>query len=155
MRTSISPRLDKVLFSIQLKLVSLRITRALKAAPLWRRISYRIKRQLTSMDMVILSTLLRIGTHVAGTAIGKTYGVAKAARVKAIKVCDAQGECATSDIIAGIEFAVKDAATSKGSVNLITSMSIGLPPSRALDAAANAAVLAGVAFVCSAGNGYG
>ncbi|KAL3897633.1 MAG: hypothetical protein SGCHY_003281 [Lobulomycetales sp.] len=94
------------------------------------------------------------GTHVSGTAISSSYGVAKDAKVKGIKVCTKFGSCETSDIIAGVEYAVKDSSQNQY-VKGIISMSLGLPPSRALDDAANAAVKAGVAFVCSAGNGYG
>ena len=47
------------------------------------------------------------GTHVAGTAVGNysTYtGVAKDAGVVAIKVCNAAGSCASSDIISAIDW---------------------------------------------------
>jgi len=96
------------------------------------------------------------GTHVSGTVVSRTYGVAKNARVKAIKVCNLNGGCQISDIISGIQFAVNDANASQGSsITNIISMSLGVAPSQALDDAVNAAVEKRVAVVCSAGNGSG
>lgn len=44
------------------------------------------------------------GSHVAGTIGGKTFGVAKKATLYGVKVLDAHGSAAVSNIIAGIEF---------------------------------------------------
>ncbi len=42
------------------------------------------------------------GTHVAGTIAGKTYGIAKAANLIAVKVLGGDGSGTTVDIIEGI-----------------------------------------------------
>ncbi|KAF9990402.1 serine protease, partial [Modicella reniformis] len=47
------------------------------------------------------------GTHCAGTITGKTYGVSKKANIVAIKVLNAGGAGTMSDVIAGIDYAVK------------------------------------------------
>ncbi|KAG8920336.1 subtilisin-like serine protease, partial [Tulasnella sp. 418] len=46
------------------------------------------------------------GTHVAGTAIGKTYGAAKKANVISVKVHDDEGKGQSSTTIAGIDWVV-------------------------------------------------
>ncbi|CAG8627049.1 10644_t:CDS:2, partial [Paraglomus occultum] len=45
------------------------------------------------------------GTHVSGTAAGTQYGVAKNARLVAVKVLDMNGRGFNSDVIKGIEWA--------------------------------------------------
>lgn len=49
------------------------------------------------------------GTHTAGTVGSKTYGVAKKTHLLAIKVLDSGGQGLTSDVIAGIQYAARDA----------------------------------------------
>jgi len=96
------------------------------------------------------------GTHVAGTIAGSTYGVAKKARIVAVKVLGPKGGT-NSDVIKGIEWAVnahkressKNDHSFKGSV---ANMSLGGSNSAALDAAANGAVDAGVVLSVAAGN---
>ena len=44
------------------------------------------------------------GTHCAGTIAGATYGVSKAAMVVAVKVLDANGSGAMSNVIAGMNW---------------------------------------------------
>ena len=81
------------------------------------------------------------GTHVAGTIAGSTYGVAKKARIVAVKVLGPKGGT-NSDVIKGIEWAVNahrressnNDPSFKGSV---ANMSLGGSNSAALDAAAN------------------
>ncbi|KAG8904443.1 subtilisin-like serine protease [Tulasnella sp. 403] len=90
------------------------------------------------------------GSHVSGTVGGATFGVAKKVSIFGVKVLDADGGGATSDIISGIGFAVRSARqTGRPSV---ISMSLGGSPSRALDRAATAAVAAGMHVVVAAGN---
>lgn len=48
------------------------------------------------------------GTHVAGTVASKTYGVAKAAKIKSVKVLDCDGLGTTSAILDGIDFIEDD-----------------------------------------------
>ncbi|EMT60930.1 Cuticle-degrading protease [Fusarium odoratissimum] len=49
------------------------------------------------------------GTHVAGTIGGKTYGVAKACRMLAVKVLDKTGSGTMAGLIQGLQWAVKNA----------------------------------------------
>ena len=44
------------------------------------------------------------GTHVAGTAAGKVYGIAKKAKLWVSRVLDSNGSGADSDVIRGIEW---------------------------------------------------
>ena len=44
------------------------------------------------------------GTHVAGTAVGAKYGVAKAATVVGVRVLDCWGSGYTSDVVAGMDW---------------------------------------------------
>lgn len=97
------------------------------------------------------------GTHVAGTIASSTFGVAKNAIVRAVKIFGTGVPGDTSIVISGIEWAVKDAIeyahgnhdTFKGAV---INMSLGGGRSRAMDDAANNAVRAGAHVVVSAGN---
>jgi subtilisin family serine protease len=50
------------------------------------------------------------GTHVAGTVGGSTYGVAKRATLVAVRVLDCGGSGSISNVIAGVNWAVADAA---------------------------------------------
>jgi cerevisin len=89
------------------------------------------------------------GTHCAGTVGGKTYGVAKKANLIAVKVLSDKGSGSNADVIAGIEWAVKDSRPGKGKV---ISMSLGGIFSPTLDSVVNKAVESGVVVVVAAGN---
>ncbi|ORY84298.1 peptidase S8/S53 domain-containing protein [Protomyces lactucae-debilis] len=100
------------------------------------------------------------GTHCAGTVAGKTYGVAKHAKVVAVKVLRSNGSGSMSDVLKGVEWAAMDHLKSvkeakkagkkhKGST---ANMSLGGGKSEALDRAVNAAVGAGLHFAVAAGN---
>ncbi|KAG8702516.1 serine protease, partial [Ceratobasidium sp. 394] len=105
------------------------------------------------------------GTHCAGTVASAKYGVAKSARVIAVKVLNSEGSGITSDVIAGVEWATAAAKVKaiqaikeyratgqtahKGSV---VNMSLGGPVVVALDQAVNNAVGNGLHFAVSAGN---
>jgi cerevisin len=90
------------------------------------------------------------GTHCAGVAAGKTYGVAKNANLIAVKVLSDNGSGQTSDIIAGVNWVITNVqSTGRPS---IASMSLGGNPSDALDAAVNQAITAGITVVVAAGN---
>jgi len=91
------------------------------------------------------------GTHVAGTIAGTTFGLAKKAKVVAVKVCNQFGQCATSDVIAGLEYVIKNGVKNKSVVNI----SLGLAASQAIDDMVQKAVNAGIAIICSAGNNNG
>ena len=105
------------------------------------------------------------GTHCAGTVASGKYGVAKAANVIAVKVLGSDGKGTTSDVIAGVLWAAKRAATRlaaakaeyattrrtnhKGSV---ANLSLGGGRSKVLDDAVNRAVDSGLHFAVAAGN---
>ncbi|WP_436494387.1 proprotein convertase P-domain-containing protein [Actinokineospora sp. HUAS TT18] len=90
------------------------------------------------------------GTHVAGTAAGTTYGVAKKATIHAVRVLDCAGSGSNDDIIAGINW-VKNNAVKPAVVNY----SIGCR-SRCSDATMDntvkSLIASGVQFVQAAGN---
>ncbi len=93
------------------------------------------------------------GTHVAGSVaaldngIG-VVGVAPGARLWAVKVCDAQGSCPSSAIIAGIDYVAGNADSIE-----VANMSLGGSGySQAEYDAIQGAVDAGVAFAVAAGN---
>ncbi|EEB07344.1 vacuolar serine protease Isp6 [Schizosaccharomyces japonicus yFS275] len=95
------------------------------------------------------------GTHVAGTVASRAYGVAKKAKVIAVKVLRSNGSGTMSDVISGIEWAVKDYIRKlvKGKKNTsIANMSLGGGRSIILDFAVDVAVRSGVSFAVAAGN---
>ncbi|KAF9279052.1 serine protease, partial [Mortierella alpina] len=92
------------------------------------------------------------GTHVAGIVAGRRYGVAKAARIQAIKVLDAEGQGSTSQVMAGINFMIKHAAKNPNPKKVIN-MSLGGQSSRPVNDAVRVAVTQyGLPFFVAAGN---
>jgi subtilisin family serine protease len=96
------------------------------------------------------------GTHCSGTIASKTYGVAKAANIKGVKVLNSAGSGTYADVVLGIQFVAEEAKKNKsGRLNTVMSMSLGGPTSQAVNDAANAAVDAGVVAIVAAGNNAG
>ncbi|MFD7645861.1 S8 family peptidase [Kitasatospora sp. NPDC059795] len=87
------------------------------------------------------------GTHVAGTVGGRTYGVARAVSLAAVRVLDCQGEGSTAASLAGLDWVAAHARRPA-----VLNASLGGPPSEALDAAVDALADRGVLPVVSAGN---
>ena len=58
------------------------------------------------------------GTHVAGTAAGKTYGVAKKASIHSIRVLDDEGFGTSASILAGLDFILPRCPVQKPVINL-------------------------------------
>jgi hypothetical protein len=85
------------------------------------------------------------GTHCAGTIAGKTYGVAKGAKIWGVKVLGDSGSGSYDGIISGVAWA---AQKGKGVAN----MSLGGGYSAALNDAVNEAAKEGVIFANAAGN---
>jgi subtilisin family serine protease len=87
------------------------------------------------------------GTHVAGTAGGTAYGIAKGASLVAVRVLDCAGSGSYSGVIAGVDWVrinhVKPA---------VANMSLGGGFSSALNSAVTNAISAGVTFAVAAGN---
>ena len=72
------------------------------------------------------------GTHVAGTVGGSTYGVAKSALLRGVRVLDCNGSGSTSGVIAGVDWVrVNHIAPA------VANMSLGGGVSTALDTAVN------------------
>lgn len=97
------------------------------------------------------------GSHCAGTIGGKAFGVAKKAKLVAVKVLGSDGSGSMSDVIGGVEYVVESHRKEqkegdskfKGST---ANMSLGGGKSPSLDIAVNAATQAGVHFAVAAGN---
>ncbi|HEY0015973.1 MAG TPA: S8 family peptidase [Longimicrobium sp.] len=87
------------------------------------------------------------GTHVAGTIGSSTYGVAKAARLRGLRVLDCNGSGATSGIIAAIDW-VRVNRTNPAVANL----SLGGGYSSTLNTAINNLANSGVFVAVAAGN---
>ncbi|KAH7185777.1 peptidase S8/S53 domain-containing protein [Fusarium flagelliforme] len=92
------------------------------------------------------------GTHVAGTIIGKTYGVAKKAKVVSVKVF--QGDSADlSVILSGIEWAVNDIVKKKRQEFSVVNLSLAVDGvSGALNDLIKNAAKSGVIVIVAAGN---
>ncbi|MBB5121349.1 serine protease [Streptomyces eurocidicus] len=87
------------------------------------------------------------GTHVAGTIAGTAHGVAKKAKIVAVRVLDANGSGSTEQVVAGIDWVTKN---HKGPS--VANMSLGGGADEALDAAVQKAIASGVTFAVAAGN---
>ncbi|MDQ4115714.1 MAG: S8 family peptidase, partial [Actinomycetota bacterium] len=87
------------------------------------------------------------GTVVGGIAASTTYGVAKQARVRGVKVLDCQGTGTLSSLIAGIDWVVEN---KKGPSVAVMSWSYGSSPM--LQAALDRMTESGVFATSSAGN---
>lgn len=88
------------------------------------------------------------GTHVAGTIGGATYGVAKGARLWAVRVfSDCTNTTSYSNIIAGVNW-----VTQNHRAHSVANMSVAGPGSSALDTAVTNSISAGTVYVVAAGN---
>lgn len=87
------------------------------------------------------------GTHVATTIAGSTYGVAKKARIVAVRVLDANGSGTTAGVIAGVDW-----VTRNHSGPSVANMSLGGGASASLDAAVRNSIASGVTYAVAAGN---
>jgi subtilisin family serine protease len=87
------------------------------------------------------------GTHVAGTVAGKQYGVAKNAKVVAVRVLDNAGGGTTAQVIAGIDWVTKHARKPA-----VANVSLGGYRNTQLDAAVRNSIASGVTYTVAAGN---
>jgi subtilisin family serine protease len=94
------------------------------------------------------------GTHVSGTAAGDAHGVAKNARIHAVRVLDCNGSGTFSGVVAGVDFVTGQAETHPAAPNppFVANMSLGGGSNTSLDAAVNNSVAAGVFYAVAAGN---
>jgi subtilisin family serine protease len=91
------------------------------------------------------------GTHVASTAGGNAYGLARCANLVAMKVCLGSGSCPADAQLRALE-AVANAARNPGGRKIVGNMSLGGAFRQASNDAVNAAVNAGASIAVSAGN---
>lgn len=87
------------------------------------------------------------GTHVATTIAGSTYGVAKKAKIVAVRVLDNAGSGTTAGVIAGIDW-----VTNNHSGPSVANMSLGGGASTSLDTAVSNSIASGVTYAIAAGN---
>jgi subtilisin family serine protease len=87
------------------------------------------------------------GTHVAGTAAGATYGVAKQATLVPVRVLGCDNKGSWSRIIAGIEW-----VTANARKPAVANMSLGGASSRAVDEAVARSINSGVVYTIAAMN---
>ena len=90
------------------------------------------------------------GTHVAGTVGGSTYGVAKSALLRGVKVFQCANSTSTSNIIAGVNW-----VTSNRILPAVANMSVGGPASSSMDTAVQNLINSGVTVAVAAGNSNG
>jgi subtilisin family serine protease len=95
------------------------------------------------------------GTHVAGTIGSKSYGVAKAVTLVGLSVCDSQGQCEDSAIIAALDYATKKATEQGSRIKSVANLSLGGEASEPIDLAIEAATKSGLVIVVAAGNSGG
>ncbi len=87
------------------------------------------------------------GTHVAATIGGTKWGVAKQARLYAVRVLDCYGSGTTSGVIAGVDWVTANAIKPA-----VANMSLGGGASPALDLAVQNSIAAGITYAVAAGN---
>jgi subtilisin family serine protease len=87
------------------------------------------------------------GTHVSGTVGGSTYGVAKSALLRGVRVLDCNGSGSTSGVIAGVNWVTQNHINPA-----VANMSLGGGASSALDTAVNNLSNSGVPVAVAAGN---
>ena len=87
------------------------------------------------------------GTHVAGTIGGATYGVAKSALLRGVRVLNCSGSGTNSGVIAGVDWVRQNHIAPA-----VANMSLGGGASSALDTAVNNLHNANVTIVVAAGN---
>ncbi|WP_328750635.1 S8 family peptidase [Streptomyces sp. NBC_00285] len=87
------------------------------------------------------------GTHVAATAVGAGYGVAKQAKVVAVRVLDNAGSGTITQVIAGIDWVTRNARKPA-----VANLSLGGRHNDQLDAAVRNSIASGVTYAVAAGN---
>ncbi len=87
------------------------------------------------------------GTHVASTIAGSTYGIAKQAKIVAVRVLNNAGSGTTAGVVAGIDW-----VTANHSGPSVANMSLGGGASTAIDTAVRNSISSGVTYAVAAGN---
>jgi len=89
------------------------------------------------------------GTHCAGSVAGLTYGVAKQAQIRSVRVLNCQGSGTNANVVDGFNYVGNNAVAGKRN---ILSASLGGGKSTATDNAINSVAGKGVTCVVAAGN---
>jgi aqualysin 1 len=92
------------------------------------------------------------GTHVAGTIAGATYGVARQATIRAVKVLDCSGSGNTYTVALGLQHVLANRAASRNVINM--SLGYGVRD-YVVEALLQDLFNAGVTLVAAAGNSNG
>jgi subtilisin family serine protease len=87
------------------------------------------------------------GTHVSGTIGSATYGVAKSALLRGVRVLDCNGSGSTSGVISGVDWVTQNHINPA-----VANMSLGGGASSALDTSVNNLANSGVPIAVAAGN---
>jgi subtilisin family serine protease len=87
------------------------------------------------------------GTHVAGTIAGSQYGLAKAAKIVAVKVLTCGGSGTTAGVVGGIDWVTANAVKPA-----VANMSLGGGADATLDAAVRRSIAAGITYAIASGN---
>ncbi len=97
------------------------------------------------------------GTHVAGVAAGKVYGVAKKASAIGVKVVDFTGRMTVAGFLCGLQWIVDRVTGEKGNKrSSVINMSLRVPKeNEAIDEAIKAALGENIPIVVAAGNDMG
>jgi subtilisin family serine protease len=95
------------------------------------------------------------GTHVAGTVIGKLYGVAKRGTAVAVAVLDPDGGGSLFAVLAGINWSVDEMNKKGEKGKSVGNMSLQSNKLLSKNDAVNAAVDAGLPMIVAAGNDSG
>ncbi|KAL1920188.1 uncharacterized protein VTP21DRAFT_1334 [Calcarisporiella thermophila] len=90
------------------------------------------------------------GTHVAGIVAGKTYGVAKKAKIVSVKVLDNEGNGTYADLIAALQWVQSDAKNKIGKA--IVNLSLGGKKSESVNKMVETSIHSGLIVVAAAGN---
>ncbi|MEH1012573.1 S8 family serine peptidase [Micromonospora sp. CPCC 206060] len=90
------------------------------------------------------------GTHVAGTVGGNAYGIAKGARLVAVKVLNCQGSGTFAGVISGIDW-----VTANAQKPAVANMSLGGGADASVDTAVRNSINSGVTYGLAAGNDSG
>jgi subtilisin family serine protease len=91
------------------------------------------------------------GTHVAGVIAGKSFGVAKKAKVISVRVLGCAGFGYTSNLIAGLQFVLDDVKTNNRRPAVV-SMSLIAPDSSSVNSMVRQVFEQGIPVVTAAGN---
>lgn len=89
------------------------------------------------------------GTHVAGTAAGTTYGVAKKANIIPVRTLECDGSGWSSTVMAGIDWAISHHVAGQPAV---MNLSVGGFTNASFDTAVQSAINDGITVIAAAGN---